>query len=70
MNFFVVLGDGVINRLNGGYFKRGAELGSEWAGLVGPGRPSQTRFGPVRPRFPPRLLLVQFLICVHLHVSL
>jgi hypothetical protein len=33
------------------------EQGPEWAGSVGPGRPAQAHFGPVRPRFPPQLLL-------------
>jgi hypothetical protein len=37
--------------------KRGHEPGLEWAGPVGPGRPAQAYFGPVRPRFPPQLLL-------------
>jgi hypothetical protein len=50
--------------------KGGVEPGSEWAGPVGPGRSAQAHFGLVRPRFPPRLLLAWFLICVHLHVGL
>jgi hypothetical protein len=33
------------------------EPGPEWAGSVGRGRPAQAHFSPVRPRFPPRLLL-------------
>jgi hypothetical protein len=37
--------------------KGGREPGPEWAGPVGPGRPAQAQFGPVWPRFPPRLLL-------------
>jgi hypothetical protein len=50
--------------------KRGRELGLEWAGPVGPGRPAQAHFGPVRPRFAPRLLLAGSLISVHLHMGL
>jgi hypothetical protein len=37
--------------------KGGRDPGPKWAGLVGPGRPAQAHFGPVRPRFPPRFLL-------------
>jgi hypothetical protein len=37
--------------------KRGRKPGPKWAGPVGPGRPAQAHFGPVWPRFPPRLLL-------------
>jgi hypothetical protein len=37
--------------------KGGAEPGPEWVGPVGPGRLAQAHFGPIRPRFPPRLLL-------------
>jgi hypothetical protein len=37
--------------------KKGREPGLEWAGPVGPGRPAQAHFGPVWPRFAPRLLL-------------
>jgi hypothetical protein len=36
----------------------------------GLGRSAQAHFGPVRPRFAPRLLLAWSLICVHLHVGL
>jgi hypothetical protein len=36
----------------------------------GLGRSAQAHFSPVQPRFPPRLLLAWFLICVHLHVGL
>jgi hypothetical protein len=60
---------GAINR-QAPRAKRGRELGPEWAGLVGPGRPAQAHFVPVRLRFPPRLLLACSLICVHLHVGL
>jgi hypothetical protein len=38
--------------------KGGRESDPEWAGPVGPGRLAQAHFGPVRPRFAPRLLLV------------
>jgi hypothetical protein len=58
MYFFVALGDGAINSLKGGLVKGGVEPGPKWAGPVGPGRPAQARFGLVRPRFLPRLLLV------------
>jgi hypothetical protein len=37
--------------------KGGREPGPEWARPVGPGRPAQAHFGPVQPRFAPRLLL-------------
>jgi hypothetical protein len=50
--------------------KKGREPGLEWAGPVGPGRPAQAHFGPVWPRFAPRLLLAWSLVCVHLHVGL
>jgi hypothetical protein len=66
----VALGQGAINILRGGQVKGGVEPGPEWAGPVGPGQPSQARFGPVGPRFLPRLLLVRFLICMRLNVGL
>jgi hypothetical protein len=38
--------------------KGGAELGPKQARSAGLGRPTQARFGPVRPRFAPRRFLV------------
>jgi hypothetical protein len=67
--FLVALGQGAINSTRGNYVKEGIKPGPKWAGPVSQGRPAQPRFGPVRPRFPPRLLLAWFPTCVHLHVG-
>jgi hypothetical protein len=59
MSLFVALGEVAINSPNGSRSKGALN----WA-QNGLGRSTKAHFGPVRPQFPPRLLLTRFLIYV------